>query len=58
MTDGAQYGRARTGGGIILVLNCGSSSVKFALFEVNGVQVSRRPLWSGKIESLGSAKTT
>ena len=58
MTDSAQYDPARTGAGIILVLNCGSSSVKFALFEVTGAQVPRQPLWSGKIEALGSPAST
>ena len=34
----------------ILVLNCGSSSIKFALYEAGGDEVPRRPAWAGKID--------
>jgi acetate kinase len=34
----------------ILVLNCGSSSIKFALYEVHGADVPRRARWGGKID--------
>ena len=34
----------------LLVLNCGSSSIKFALYEANGGEVARRPTWGGKID--------
>lgn len=34
----------------LLVLNCGSSSIKFALYDADGDQVSRRPTWAGKID--------
>ena len=34
----------------ILVLNCGSSSIKFALFDVDSEEVSRRARWGGKID--------
>lgn len=37
----------------ILVLNCGSSSVKFALFETCGPDVPRQPSWNGKIDGIG-----
>ena len=36
---------------LILVLNCGSSSIKFALFE-RGQPVARRPLWNGKVDGI------
>ena len=41
----------------ILVLNCGSSSIKFALFDVNGGQVPRRARWGGKIDRPPSRET-
>ena len=42
--------------GLILVLNCGSSSIKFALFDASDAPVSRSPFWSGKVEGItGSA---
>lgn len=34
----------------LLVLNCGSSSIKFALFEMNGKELPRRAAWGGKID--------
>lgn len=39
----------------ILVLNCGSSSIKFALFDAQQVDTLRQPLWSGKVSGIGSA---
>lgn len=42
---------------LILVLNCGSSSIKFALFE-RRQPVVRRPLWNGKVDGItGPAPT-
>ena len=41
----------------ILVLNCGSSSIKFALYEAQGSQVSRRPAWGGKIDKPPGRET-
>ncbi len=38
----------------ILVLNCGSSSIKFALFAPNSLS-SRSPAWSGKVDGITSA---
>ena len=38
----------------ILVLNCGSSSIKFALFDACVDVLPREPLWSGQIEGIGS----
>jgi acetate kinase len=37
----------------ILVLNCGSSSIKFALFDGAVAPLPRTPLWDGKIEGIG-----
>lgn len=39
---------------VVTVLNCGSSSIKFALFETGAAPLSRTPLWGGKVEGLGS----
>ena len=44
-------------GALILVLNCGSSSIKFALFAANGGSVAQQPEWSGKVEGIGREKT-
>ncbi|MCB5186856.1 acetate/propionate family kinase [Methylobacillus caricis] len=37
---------------LILVLNCGSSSIKFGLFDVSIEPVPRKPLWNGKVDSI------
>jgi len=37
----------------ILVLNCGSSSIKFALFDAAVQPLPRKALWSGKVEGIG-----
>ncbi|WP_038209890.1 acetate/propionate family kinase [Xenophilus azovorans] len=37
----------------ILVLNCGSSSIKFALFEAGAGEPARRPAWNGKVQGIG-----
>lgn len=41
------------GDGLILVLNCGSSSIKFALFGADGPTLPRQALWSGKVDGIG-----
>jgi acetate kinase len=38
-----------------LVLNCGSSSIKCALFDGSREPLPRRPIWSGRLEGIGSA---
>ena len=38
---------------MLLVLNCGSSSIKFALFDFGREPLSRRPEWGGKIGGIG-----
>ncbi|MDE2401822.1 MAG: acetate/propionate family kinase [Burkholderiales bacterium] len=43
---------------LILVLNCGSSSIKFALFDASTQPLPRKPLWNGKVEGItGPAPT-
>ena len=37
----------------ILVLNCGSSSIKFALFDAALSPLPREALWNGKVEGIG-----
>ncbi|EPJ85099.1 acetate kinase [Pseudomonas sp. CFII64] len=37
---------------VILVLNAGSSSIKFALFDAASGQPARTPLWGGKVEGI------
>jgi acetate kinase len=39
----------------VLVLNCGSSSIKFALFDTTGTEVAREPFWKGQVDSVMSA---
>ncbi|MET3133400.1 acetate kinase [Oxalobacteraceae bacterium GrIS 1.11] len=38
---------------LILVLNCGSSSIKFALFKAGRGAPPRQAEWSGKVEGIG-----
>ncbi|HYI04575.1 MAG TPA: acetate kinase, partial [Reyranella sp.] len=42
----------------ILVLNCGSSSIKFALFDASRPELPRQPWWNGKVDGIGGAKPT
>lgn len=37
----------------VLVLNCGSSSIKFALFDASIDPLPRQPVWSGKVDGIG-----
>ena len=39
--------------GPILALNCGSSSIKFALFEPDAESLPRTPAWGGKVQGIG-----
>ena len=43
--------------GRILVLNCGSSSIKFALFDIGATAVPRRPSWQGAVEAIGTPQS-
>lgn len=42
----------------MLVLNCGSSSIKFALFDTALEPLPREPAWSGKVDGITSRKPT
>jgi acetate kinase len=42
-------------GELILVLNCGSSSIKFALFDATGPAPPRQPAWNGKVQGIGGS---
>lgn len=42
----------QTMAGPILVLNCGSSSIKFALFAAAQAPLPRRPQWGGKVDGI------
>jgi len=39
--------------GVVVVLNCGSSSIKFAVFEAGADPPPRKPLWNGKVQGIG-----
>lgn len=41
----------------LLVLNCGSSSIKFAVFDGDHAPLPRQPLWNGRIEGIGAGNT-
>lgn len=43
---------------LILVLNCGSSSIKFALFDTAHIPSDRKPLWNGKVDGLTETTPT
>lgn len=45
-------------GELILVLNCGSSSIKFALFDAGQEPLARTPAWNGKVQGIGGAAPT
>lgn len=48
---------ARAGDDVcLLVLNCGSSSIKFALFDGGEDPPPRRPFWRGQVAGIGGAK--
>jgi acetate kinase len=49
---------AGNGAGLILVLNCGSSSIKFAVFDAGQTPLPRVPLWNGKIEGISGPSPT
>jgi acetate kinase len=44
--------------GFVLVLNCGSSSIKFALFDAAEAPLSRQPAWNGKVDGITGPKPT
>lgn len=46
----------RSNNQVVLVLNCGSSSIKFAVFGIDAQTISRTPLWNGKVQGIGGPK--
>lgn len=50
--------RYPTRGDLILVLNCGSSSIKFALFDAGQSPLPRTPAWNGKVQGIGGPAPT
>jgi acetate kinase len=49
----ARSDRYPTRGNLVLVLNCGSSSIKFALFDAGQEPLPREPVWNGKVQGIG-----
>lgn len=47
-----------THGDLLLVLNCGSSSIKFALFDAGQSPLPRTPVWNGKVQGIGGPAPT
>ena len=43
---------------LVLVLNCGSSSIKFALFDAGVQPLPRQPLWNGKVDGISGPAPT
>ena len=43
---------------LVLVLNCGSSSIKFALYDSTAEGVPRQKIWGGKVNGITSGKAT
>lgn len=41
---------------VILVLNCGSSSIKFAVFDATRQPLPREPDWNGKVQDIGGPR--
>lgn len=50
--------RYTTQGDLLLVLNCGSSSIKFALFDAGQSPLPREPVWNGKVQGIGEPNPT
>ncbi|MBV8619564.1 MAG: acetate/propionate family kinase [Curvibacter sp.] len=42
----------------VLVLNCGSSSIKYALYDAGQRPLPRQALWSGKVEGIGTPRAS
>ena len=55
MMDATTARSGRPGHGLILVLNCGSSSIKFAVFDPSATPLPRQALWNGKVQGIGGA---
>ena len=52
------HDRYATRGDLVLVLNCGSSSIKFALFDGGQDPLPRTPVWNGKVQGIGGPSPT
>ncbi|MCD9095383.1 acetate/propionate family kinase [Luteimonas fraxinea] len=50
--------RYPTRGDLVLVLNCGSSSIKFALFDAGHDPLPRTPVWNGKVQGIDGPAPT
>ncbi len=57
MSDTSQD-RYSTHGDLLLVLNCGSSSIKFALFDTGQSPLPQEPVWNGKVQGIGGPAPT
>ncbi len=56
MNGNANPHHASGEGPFVLVLNCGSSSIKFGIFTMrDGEPVPRDPAWNGKVQGIGGA---
>lgn len=56
--DAQAADRYATQGDLVLVLNCGSSSIKFALFDTGRSPLPRAPAWNGKVQGIGGPSPT
>lgn len=54
----AVHDRYPSRGELVLVLNCGSSSIKFALFDAGQSPLPRSPVWNGKVQGIGGPAPT
>ncbi|KAF1712596.1 acetate kinase [Pseudoxanthomonas kalamensis DSM 18571] len=54
----ARHDRYPSRGELVLVLNCGSSSIKFALFDAGQSPLPRQPVWNGKVQGIGGPAPT
>jgi len=54
----AAHDRYATRGDLVLALNCGSSSIKFALFDAGLLPLRREPAWNGKVQGIGEPSPT
>ena len=54
----ATQDRYATRGDLLLVLNCGSSSIKFALFDAGQSPLPRTAVWNGKVQGIGGPAPT
>ena len=44
---------ASSGANLVVVLNCGSSSIKFAVYDGGVDPLPRKALWNGKVQGIG-----